>query len=39
MNKVSLSYFLKETNDPRIKGESPWDNYNLDRPPGEVVKK
>lgn len=25
--KAELFAYLKETNDPRIKGESPWDNY------------
>ena len=36
--REDLENYLKKTNDPRIKGESPWDNYNLDGPPGEVVK-
>ena len=27
-----LADYLKENGDPRIKGLSPWDNYNLDRP-------
>ena len=32
-----LENYLRETLDPRINGESPWDGYNLDKPFGEVV--
>jgi uncharacterized sulfatase len=36
--KQDLENYLKATEDPRIKGESPWDDYNLDAPPGKLVK-
>ena len=29
--KTKLENYLKEHNDPRSKGESPWDNFNLDK--------
>jgi uncharacterized sulfatase len=34
-----LENYLKATNDPRVRGEFPWDDYNLDAPPGQVVRK
>ena len=33
-----LENYLKATKDPRIQGESPWDDYNLDAPPGQVIR-
>lgn len=36
--RQALKKYLKLTKDPRIRGESPWDDYNLDRPAGKVVK-
>lgn len=35
--RLKLKNYLKETGDPRILGESPWDDYNLDKPEGYVV--
>jgi N-sulfoglucosamine sulfohydrolase len=36
--RQDLDDYLKSTKDPRINGESPWDNYNYDKPVGQVVK-
>ena len=32
-----LHPYLTETKDPRVQGESPWDDYNFDKPVGKVV--
>lgn len=37
--RQDLDKYLKEANDPRIQGRSPWDDYNLDTPPGRLIKK
>jgi len=34
-----LENYLKKTKDPRINGDTPWDDYHLDKPAGQVVKK
>jgi len=36
--REKLNIYLKQTNDPRSIGESPWDHYNYDKPVGQVVK-
>jgi hypothetical protein len=38
MLRQNLDDYLIATEDPRTKGESPWDDYNLDAPPGKLVK-
>ena len=35
--RQKLIDYLIATNDPRAQGSSPWDNYNLDKPDGQVV--
>lgn len=37
--RQKLDNYLEITNDPRHQGLSPWDNYNLDKPDGKIVKK
>jgi len=32
-----LETYLEATEDPRIRGESPWDDYNLDAPAGKLI--
>ena len=36
--RQKLTNYLKETKDPREQGKSPWDDYNFDKPDGQVVK-
>ncbi len=35
--RQDLENYLKATKDPRIYGESPWDDYNYDKPVGQVI--
>ena len=35
MLREELEAYLRDTDDPRSRGLSPWDNYNLDKPPPE----
>ena len=37
--RQNLENYLQATKDPRINGESPWDDYNYDKPVGQVIKK
>jgi len=37
--RKDLKEYLKATKDPRINDESPWDDYNYDKPVGQVVNK
>ena len=37
--RQDLDNYLRETEDPRMQGKSPWDRYNLDDPPGHVISK
>jgi len=34
-----LQNYLQETKDPRAYGESPWDQYNYDKPVGQLLEK
>lgn len=36
--KAKLEKYLEKTGDPRFRGESPWDNYHLDKPPAIRIK-
>ncbi|MEA1875560.1 MAG: sulfatase [Bacteroidota bacterium] len=36
--RQKLVDYMKATNDPRAQGNSPWDNYNLDKPDGQIIK-
>jgi N-sulfoglucosamine sulfohydrolase len=36
--RQDLENYLQATKDPRINGESPWDDYNYDKPVGQVIK-
>lgn len=35
--RQKLTSYLKQTKDPREQGNSPWDDYNLDKPEGQLA--